>query len=133
MAKAKHPAMTEAEIQQRIANDPDAPEATDEQLAQARPFAEAFPELAASIRRGRGPGLKPKKEAVTLRLDPDIVAHFKGTGEGWQTRINKLLRITIEAEGAAASKSGGKKRLVMRTLSGRIARPRRHTTTKKTA
>jgi ribosome-binding protein aMBF1 (putative translation factor) len=49
MAKAKLPVLTEAEIQQRIASDPDAPEATDEQLAQARPFIEAFLELAGSI------------------------------------------------------------------------------------
>lgn len=44
----------EAEIQRQIAADPDDAEATDEQLAQAKPFAEAFPALAASIRRARG-------------------------------------------------------------------------------
>ncbi len=32
----------EAEIQKMIASDPDAPEATDEQLAKAKPFKEAF-------------------------------------------------------------------------------------------
>ncbi|WEX77972.1 hypothetical protein PYH37_002816 [Sinorhizobium numidicum] len=32
----------------------DSPEATPEQLAQARPFAEVFPDLAASIKRARG-------------------------------------------------------------------------------
>ena len=32
----------------------DSPEATDEQLAQPRPFAEVFPELAASINRCAG-------------------------------------------------------------------------------
>jgi len=40
----------EAEIQRQIAADPDDAEATDEQLAQAKPFAEALPELAAAIR-----------------------------------------------------------------------------------
>lgn len=41
----KKPSRTrsEAEIQRRIASDPDAPEATDEQLAQAKPFKEVFP------------------------------------------------------------------------------------------
>ncbi|ATA44200.1 hypothetical protein CK816_07555, partial [Brucella abortus] len=34
----------EAEIQKMIASDPDAPEATDEQLAKAKPFKEAFPD-----------------------------------------------------------------------------------------
>ena len=31
------------------------PELTDEQMAKAKPFAEAFPDLATSIRRGRDP------------------------------------------------------------------------------
>ena len=132
MAKEKHHALTEAEIQQRIASDPDAPEATDEQLAQARPFGEAFPELAASIRRGRGPGVKPKKEAITLRLDPDIVEHFRETGEGWQTRINNALRTTIEAE-TAKSKSGYHKRFRAHSMSGRFVRDRRTSGSKKTA
>ena len=35
----------EAEIQREIAGDPDAPEATDEDLALAKPFAEMFPGL----------------------------------------------------------------------------------------
>ncbi|AIK43539.1 hypothetical protein DR92_2327 [Brucella anthropi] len=37
----------EAAIQKMIASDPDAPEATDEQLAKAKPFKEALPEMAA--------------------------------------------------------------------------------------
>lgn|SRR5574337_294803 len=65
---------------------------TDEEIAQARPFAEVFPELAASIRRVRGPGKKPKKEVVTLRLDPDVLAAYRDEGEGWQSRINADLR-----------------------------------------
>ncbi len=125
MAKAKHPALTEAEIQQRIASDPDAPEATDEQLAQARPFAEAFPELAASIRRGRGPGVKAKKEVVTLRLDPDVIAHFKGEGSGWQTRINDALRMLTKV-----GDSGG---WVHRDADGRFHRMKRPSPSKKRA
>ena len=45
--KANDPPLTEEEearIQAQIANDPDAPELTDEQAATARPFAEAFPD-----------------------------------------------------------------------------------------
>lgn len=85
-------ATEEDEIMREIAADPDAPEATDEQLAQGKPFAEALPELAASIRRGRGPGKKPKKEVVTLRLDPDVLAAYKADGPGWQGRVNETLR-----------------------------------------
>ena len=41
----------EARIQAMIAADPDDEELTDEQLAQARPFTDVFPELARSLRR----------------------------------------------------------------------------------
>jgi BrnA antitoxin of type II toxin-antitoxin system len=34
--------------------------------------------------------------ASTLRLDPDIVAHFKKRGPGWQSRINATLRRTLK-------------------------------------
>lgn len=43
------------------------------------------------VRRGRPRSANPKK-AVSLRLDADLVEWFKGTGEGWQTRINRELR-----------------------------------------
>lgn len=81
----------EARIQTGIANDPDNPEMTDEQFAQARPFADAFPELAANLRRARGPQKAPTKELVSIRLDPDVLAAFKATGSGWQTRMNDAL------------------------------------------
>lgn len=81
----------EARIRTGIAADPDAPEATDEQLAQARPFAEAFPELAANLRRSRGAQKAPTKELVSIRLDPGVLAAFKATGAGWQTRMNEVL------------------------------------------
>jgi uncharacterized protein (DUF4415 family) len=82
----------EARIQKQIASDADAPEATDEQLAQAKPFAEAFPTLAESIKRGRGrPRVEAPKEAVTLRLDPKTVARFKETGEDWRARMAEVL------------------------------------------
>lgn len=44
----------EARIQAMIASDPNAPEATDAQLAAAQPFAEAFPTLAEKMRRKPG-------------------------------------------------------------------------------
>jgi uncharacterized protein (DUF4415 family) len=43
------------------------------------------------IRRGRPPSANPKR-AIKLRLDPDVLAHFRATGPGWQTRINDVLR-----------------------------------------
>jgi len=32
------------------------------------------------------------KEAVSIRLDADVLAHFRATGPGWQSRINDALR-----------------------------------------
>jgi uncharacterized protein (DUF4415 family) len=34
----------------------------------------------------------PKKERVTLRLDADLLAWFRGQGRGYQSRINAILR-----------------------------------------
>lgn len=84
----------EAEIQRQIASDPDAPELTDEQLAQARPFAEVFPELAEKMRRNIGgrPKLENPKKAISIRLDADVIEKFKRTGPGWQARMNDALR-----------------------------------------
>jgi uncharacterized protein (DUF4415 family) len=82
----------EAEIQRQIAADPDAAEATDEQLARARPFAEVFPDLLESIRRGRGrPPLESAKQAVTLRVDPATLEKFRATGKDWRARMSQVL------------------------------------------
>ena len=35
---------------------------------------------------------RPRKTAVTIRLDADVVAWLKATGAGYQTRINTHLR-----------------------------------------
>ena len=35
---------------------------------------------------------RPRKTTVTIRLDVDVVAWLKATGEGYQTRINSHLR-----------------------------------------
>ncbi len=85
----------EARIQEMIASDPDAPEATDEQLAQAKPFAEAFPALAENIRKGGRPRSERPKLAVSIRLDQDVVDRFKADGPGWQSRVNEALRHAV--------------------------------------
>ncbi len=40
----------------------------------------------------------PPKQAVTIRLDSDVLEWFKGQGQGYQTRINQLLRMYMEAK-----------------------------------
>ena len=38
----------------------------------------------------------PVKKPVTIRLDADVLEWFKGLGQGYQTRINNLLRKYME-------------------------------------
>jgi len=35
---------------------------------------------------------RPRKTPVTIRLDADVLAWLKASGEGYQTRINEYLR-----------------------------------------
>lgn len=76
-----------------IGPDPDIerPRSSDE-IAMAKPFAEAFPDLAASIKRARGrPKVENPKEAVTLRLSPATVERFKAAGNDWRARMAETL------------------------------------------
>lgn len=43
------------------------------------------------IRRGRPRSINPK-QPTSLRLDADVLAYYRGTGYGWQSRINATLR-----------------------------------------
>ncbi|MDB5613998.1 MAG: hypothetical protein JWQ22_1651 [Devosia sp.] len=66
---------------------------TDEELARFKPIDEVLPELAEAIRRGRGrPRLHNAKQAVTLRLDPDVVERFKSAGDDWRTRMAQVVK-----------------------------------------
>ena len=83
----------EARIQAQIKADPDDSDISPREAALAKPFAEAFPGLAQSIRRARGrPPLAKPRQHVSLRLDPEVIAKFKKAGKGWQTRMNDALR-----------------------------------------
>ncbi|CAN7672035.1 BrnA antitoxin family protein [Rhizobium sp. LjRoot98] len=33
-----------------------------------------------------------QKGLLSVRIDQDVIDYFKGTGEGWQSRINSVLR-----------------------------------------
>lgn len=50
------------------------------------------------IRRGR-PKSAVTKEPVKLRLDADVLAALRATGDGWQTRINDTLRASLHLAG----------------------------------
>jgi uncharacterized protein (DUF4415 family) len=76
----------------RRETDPDNPQWTAEDFARARPAREAAPEVLALVRRMRGPQKRPTKRLVSLRLDPDVIEHYRERGPGWQARINATLR-----------------------------------------
>lgn len=42
--------------------------------------------------RPRGPNRRPTKEQVAVRYSPDVLAAFRATGRGWQTRMDEALR-----------------------------------------
>jgi uncharacterized protein (DUF4415 family) len=74
----------------------DAPELTVEHFERADVY-----EGGKLVQIGRRPG-RPRsvapKEAIKLRLSPAILAHFRATGPGWQTRINETLERVINGE-----------------------------------
>ncbi len=79
----------DAEIHAAALADPDAQPLTKEWFRTARPFTD---EEIARYRGMRGPQRSPVKTATSIRLDADVVAHFKAGGPGWQSRINQALR-----------------------------------------
>lgn len=77
--------------------DADNPEWTAADFKRARPAIEVVPGIVAAYRKrlGRPPEGTGTKVQVTLRLDPAVIAHFKATGAGWQSRINETLAKAI--------------------------------------
>ncbi|CDS48925.1 hypothetical protein [Polaromonas sp. CG9_12] len=71
----------DAAITAAALSDPDAQPLTDAQLKAMRPM-------------GR-PRLANPKAAVTIRLDADLLEALRSNGQGWQTRVNALLRDAV--------------------------------------
>lgn len=63
-------------------SDPDAQPLTPTQLKAMVPLTSL---------RGR-PKSENKKLLVSVRYSPEVVAYFKSTGEGWQSRMDSVLR-----------------------------------------
>ena len=70
----------EAIINAGIASDPDTSEMTDAEFAELKP-----------VKMGR-PKLANPKKPINIRLSQEVVDYFKGTGKGWQTRVNQVLK-----------------------------------------
>lgn len=73
--------------------DPDAPPLTPAQLKAMVP---------ARALRGRPP-LEAKKQLVSIRYSPEVLAYFKATGEGWQSRMDGVLKAYIARRSRRAS------------------------------
>ncbi len=74
-------ALDDQQIVQAVAGDPDAaPIAGDEFWKNARVV------------------LPLAKQAISIRLDEDVLAYFKKLGPGYQSRINAVLRSYIDAK-----------------------------------
>jgi uncharacterized protein (DUF4415 family) len=78
-------------------SDTDSPELDATWFQQARPATEVLPTIfgpaaAELLKPRRGRQKAPTKVLTSIRLDPDVVAHFKADGDGWQRRVNEALR-----------------------------------------
>ena len=67
-----------------------------EPASKPEPQVEPAKPIRAAVRRTPGKRGRPKsanpKRQITLRLDAEVVDHFRAKGRGWQTRINSALR-----------------------------------------
>lgn len=70
-----------------------------------RPASEVLPlELQAVLgikAKVRGPQKSPTKVSTTIRLSPEVMQAFKGTGKGWQQRIDAALRDWLKTHSPA--------------------------------
>jgi len=86
--RVKHEAASDAPVAYDPASDPYDPN---------DPQAVAAFWAAAQVRRGRGrPPVPVPRPTLNMRVDADVLAAFKATGPGWQTRINAVLRSAVE-------------------------------------
>ena len=69
---------TEAEIEKMAAADPDHP--------------------ALDTAFWQGVDRLPRKEAISIKLDDDVLAFFRRQGRGYQTRINAVLRRHMQSQ-----------------------------------
>jgi uncharacterized protein (DUF4415 family) len=84
----------------------DNPAWTEADFRRARPVSEVLPdEMQKLLVRPKGrPAVDPvyRKQAVSIRLDREIIDHFKTEGPGWQTRLNMHLLSEIRSANTQA-------------------------------
>ena len=75
---ARFDRMTDEEAEAAALADPDNPPLTDEWLSKAK-WVE-----------------RPPKEAISIRIDADVLAWFRAQGSGYQSTMNAVLRSYVE-------------------------------------
>ncbi|MFZ3037402.1 MAG: BrnA antitoxin family protein [Rugosibacter sp.] len=69
----------------------------------AQPLTPAQLEAMVPLRSLRGrPKSENKKLLVSVRYSPEVVAYFKSTGEGWQSRMDAVLRQYVSRHSRSA-------------------------------
>ncbi len=80
-------------ISQKDWDEASIPEWTDADFARAKPFKEVFPEQFAAWKRTAGRlKLETPKVSTGFRLASDVVDGIKATGEGYNARVERVLR-----------------------------------------
>ena len=70
---------------------------TDDDIVRDEDAPEWTPEMFARAIAKEGLKPVPRKAMLSLRVDADVLAWFRAQGEGYQTRMNALLRAYMEA------------------------------------
>lgn len=67
--------------------------------ADALPLSAAQLKAMVPLRSVRGrPRLAGNKLLISVRYSPEVVAYFKSTGEGWQARMDGVLRQYVQRQ-----------------------------------
>lgn len=70
----------------------DNPEWTEDEFARAKPFAEAFPDLAGSLEKGIEIVRLSGGARLSVRLSGDVAAYYESFGDEADARLNADLR-----------------------------------------
>ena len=57
-----------------------------------------IPALDKSFLKKAATAWPPVKKQLTIRLDADVLKWIRGHGKGYQTRINRILRVVMESQ-----------------------------------
>ena len=74
-------------------------ELTDDEVTRMRPLSKALPANLQRTIGQRGKQRTPTKIKTSIRLSQEVIEHFKAEGDGWQRRIDHVLKQYIQEHG----------------------------------